>query len=94
MNIDEFLKNLKAMKEAVGGKGYVTIEILHAWFGSAEWEDLGHHDSELVKFLNSNLFMDSDASLVNIERFKIFGLLNCKGSLDSKINCFTEIVKK
>ena len=85
---------LQAAVDAAGGKSYVPVEILQRSFTTLEWENLGQDDSTLVKFLNSDLISDQkDASLVSIERLKVFGLLNCTSSLDVKINCFTEIVK-
>ena len=91
----KFLQMVQAAEKEGDGKGYVSVGTLQANFTSPEWENLGHHDSLLVKFLHSNLFMDdSETSLVSIERLTTFGLLNCTGSLDDKIQCFTEMEKK
>ena len=29
-----------------------------------------------------------------MERFKLFGLLSCKGSIESKVDCFIEMVRR
>ena len=77
-------------------QGFLTIEKLKELFAHApEWQNLlKYDDSELIQLLASELFKHTSKSpnQICIERFEIFGLLNCEDTSGFKFKWFTEQV--
>ena len=95
--ITRFMTKLDNARKACGDQGYVTIEALKAELNTPAWDDLNMPESELHKFLCTEIFLDSSKGHVigqlDYDLMRIFGILHCRGTIKQKAQYFYEILQ-